>query len=342
MSALTSLSAPLYGALLVGLGLLLIVATVMGINRVRLAEDKRLGAQLLSALVILLIIIAVIVLLPLSDTTRGQILSLLGAVITGIIALSSTTFVANAMAGVMLRATSPFRVGDFIRVEGLFGRVTHRALMHTRVQTDTRDFTTLPNMLLVKQGVTVLHREGTIIQADLSLGYDVHHGEVEEQLKAAVAFAGLEDPYVLIIELLDHAIVYRAAGFLPDVKNPLSARSQLLAAILDHLHNANIEVASPSVVSQRRDTAEARWLPPKREVPSEPGTSAPEERIFDSAEAAALKQKHLDALQETRDALKAQQQLLKKLPAERRPAEEVTLQRLQQKLAWLEGQEDKD
>jgi hypothetical protein len=60
----------------------------------------------------LVVLIAVIVALPLENSTRGQILSLVGVVLTAIIALSSTTFVANAMAGIMLHATKPFRPGD--------------------------------------------------------------------------------------------------------------------------------------------------------------------------------------------------------------------------------------
>lgn len=41
--------------------------------------------------------------LPFSDTTRGQVVGLAGVILTGVIAISSTTFVTNAMAGLLLR-----------------------------------------------------------------------------------------------------------------------------------------------------------------------------------------------------------------------------------------------
>jgi small conductance mechanosensitive channel len=126
--------------------------------------------QLFTWMIISLAIVVLVVVLPISDETQGQILSLLGVVLTAVIALSSTTFVANAMAGVMLHLTEPFRPGDYLRVKQEFGRVTKRSLVHTQIQTEWRDITTLPNLLLVNNPVTVMHRDGTIISAEVSIG----------------------------------------------------------------------------------------------------------------------------------------------------------------------------
>ncbi len=229
-----------------GLGGFILVCLGLINARASLTEGAALVLQLLTWAGAVILALTFVVALPLTDTIRGQILSLLGIVLTALIALSSTTFVSNAMAGVMLQATKPFRPGDFIEVDGIFGRVTRRSLVHTRLQTETRDFTTLPNMLLVNQPVKVLHREGTIIQAEVSLGYDVDHHQAEAQLVQAALAAQLDEPYVLVVELLDHAVVYRVAGFLADFNTPISARSHLRRQILDTLHQANIEITSPA------------------------------------------------------------------------------------------------
>ena len=50
-------------------------------------------------------LLLVVLLLPMSDTTRGQVLSLIGIVLTGVIALSCPPL--------MLRVKS-FRPGDFV------------------------------------------------------------------------------------------------------------------------------------------------------------------------------------------------------------------------------------
>lgn len=326
--------------LTLGLGALALIALSLYSNRSKPDDSKALILQLLLWALALTVLVAVIIALPLSDSVRGQVLSLLGVVITAIIALSSTTFVSNAMAGIMLQATQPFRPGDFVLINGIFGRVTHRALVHTRIQTETRDFTTLPNLLLVTHPITVLHREGTIIQADVSLGYDVHHLDAEQQLQRAAIEAGLEEPYVLVTDLLDHAVCYRVAGFLADVKNPISARSQLRRRVLDALHDADIEITSPSVVAQRQQPGETRSLPRKAVTVIRETEATPEQRIFDSADAAATLEAIREEIAETEQAIADQQALLKTLPKPDRPAEEVTMARLRQKLAWLEAKRE--
>ena len=67
---------------------------------------------LLSALGLLVVVLA----LPLSDATRAQLLNLAGIVMSAGVALASTTFIGNVMAGLMLRAVRNFRTGDFVRV----------------------------------------------------------------------------------------------------------------------------------------------------------------------------------------------------------------------------------
>ena len=301
--------------------------------------DSRLPVfQLLLWAGALVVLIAIIVALPLENSTRGQILSLVGVVLTAIIALSSTTFVANAMAGIMLHATKPFRPGDFILVNGVFGQVARVALVSTRIQTETRDFTNLPNLLLVTHPVTIQHREGTIIQAEVSLGYDIHHRDAEHCLLTAALKAGFADPYVLVLELLDHAVSYRVAGFLSDVNNPLSARSALRRHMLDELHLADLEITSPSVVAQRQQPAETRTLPKAISRPSShTSATAPEERIFDSANAAANQEQLRQEIRSTREAISETHNKLKKLDESDRKDAERSLLGLEQKLRWLEA-----
>jgi small-conductance mechanosensitive channel len=288
----------------------------------------------------LAVIVALIVALPLEADVRGQILSLIGVVLTAIIALSSTTFVSNAMAGIMLQATRPFKPGDFILVNGVFGRVTRRALVSTRIQTETRDFTNLPNLLLVTHPVTVQHREGTIIQADVSLGYDIHHSLAEHELLKAAASAGLTDPYVLVAELLDHAVVYRAAGFLEDVVNPLTARSQLRQKMLDELHAAGIEIASPNIVAQRQQSGDTQTLPEKvlAKVARNP-VQKPETKIFDRAHAAANTEAVREEIREIKAEIDTQEEQIKTASDEMRASEALVLESLEQRLTWLESQE---
>ena len=281
--------------------------------------------QILRLLLILLAIIAIILLLPISDETQGQVLGLAGLVITATLTISSTSFVSNMMAGLMLQSTQTFRPGDYIRVGDEFGRVTRRSLLHTQIQTEWRDLTTLPNLLLVNSPITVLHREGTVISADVSLGYDIPYTTVEELLGQAADESGLSETFVLIQDLLDHAVNYRVAGFLPEMKNLISARSNLRKKILEVMHGHGLEVASPTIMDQRPKPSGSTTIPerPVRHEAPQELSAAPEDIIFDKAEEAAS----LEELKQTQEEFREQ---VKDLKATRKTAagdEEAALER---------------
>jgi small-conductance mechanosensitive channel len=252
-------------------------------------EGRALQRQGLMALLLFAAILAVVVSLPIEDSTRGQLLSLIGLLVSAAIALSSTTFIGNMMAGVLLRVVRSFRTGDFIRIEGNFGRVSEQGLLHTEIQTEDRDLITLPNLFLVTHPVRVIRSSGTVVSADVSLGYDVDHHKVERTLLEAADDAGLKEPFVRILELGDFSISYRVAGMLKEVKQLLTARSRLRAAVIDHLHAAAVEIVSPRFQNQRLIADDVRFLPPSDEPRSERlegDRIFPEELIFDKADQA--------------------------------------------------------
>jgi small-conductance mechanosensitive channel len=233
--------------------------------------------------------VAVTLTLPIGDAARGQLLGLLGLLVTAAVALSSTTFLGNAMAGIMLRAIRCFRPGDFVRIGDHVGRVSDQGILHTEIQTEDRDLTTLPNLFLVSHPLTVLRSSGTVVSATISLGYDVPHQEIEKHLLAAALRAGLTDPFVQVLELGDFSITYRAAGFLTELRQLLTTRSNLRKAMLDTLHEAKIEIVSPEFVNLRRQGEDAVMLPRQARARAKHHTQDPEARIFDKADAAEAK-----------------------------------------------------
>jgi small-conductance mechanosensitive channel len=245
---------------------------------------KRIAMIVLSCFGLALILLA----LPISNDTKGQLLGLLGLLLSAIVALASTTFVSNAMAGFMLRAVRSFRPGDFISVDKQFGRVTERGLFHTEIQTEDRDLVTIPNLFLVTHPIRVMRSSGTIVWATVSLGYDISHDEIEKLLIEAARAADLDEPFVQISELGDFSITYRIAGFLAEVKHILTARSKLRGKMLDTLHGAGIEIVSPAFMNQRPQKEGVRFIPAQVSVETGPATpeQAPEEMIFDKAEKA--------------------------------------------------------
>ena len=249
--------------------------------------DAQFRFQLIMLALTLSGVIAIIIVLPVDEALRGQLLGLLGILLSAAIALSSTTFIGNILAGIMLKTVKSARPGDFITVADLTGRITEMDLLHTEIQTEFRDLVTVPNLYMVTHPLQVVRASGTIISAEVSLGYDVPHGEVLRILCDAAVDAGLKDPFVHVRELGDFAVLYRVAGLLEDVQSLISARSRLRAAMLDGLHAAQVEIVSPGFMNSRALAESDRFIPePSRPVETTSEVQA-EDVAFDLADEAA-------------------------------------------------------
>jgi len=293
------------------IGILVVVLFLWAVNWVLLrrnrdiGEERRFPRRIAMILIAIVGVVVIILLLPIAEARRDNLVTMVGLIVTVAIALGSTTFVSNAMAGLMLRTVRAFRPGDFVRVGEHFGRVTERGLFHTEIQTEDRDLTTLPNLYLVSNPVRVVRYSGTIVSATVSLGYEVPQQKIRKWLIEAAEAAGLSEPFVQIRELGDFSVLYRVAGFLGEVKQLITARSSLRSQILDKLHAARVEIVSPTHMVQRPIETGYRHVPPTEWPPPDPAEMVPdrlpEEMIFDKAEEA----ERLEHLRIERDALSA-------------------------------------
>jgi len=261
--------------------------------------------QLIQLAGVLAVILALILFLPLDSALRGQLLGLYGIVVSATIALSSTTLVGNVMAGIMLKTIKSCRPGYYITVGDHFGRVTAMDLLHTEIQTEERDLTTLPNLYLVSNPVRVMRMSGTLLYVELSLGYDVSRHEIEKLLLAAATETGLESPFVQIRELGDFSVIYRVSGLLTEVNRLLDKRRELRARTMDALHAADVEIVSPNFMNTRNFDARDRFIPDV-EVAAEPVDTATstDALVFDKAEEAESVTKLREKLEETRERIR--------------------------------------
>lgn len=248
--------------------------------------------QLITVGVVLFGLLIAILLLPISDTMRGQLLSLVGILLSATIALSSTTLVGNIMAGIMLKTIRNFGPGDYIRVGDYFGRVSEMDLLHIEIQTEERDLTTLPNMFLATNPVRVMRSSGTVLSVEVSLGYDVSRHTVEELLLQAATECGLTSPFVQIRDLGDYSVTYAVSGLLTELNLILSKRRELRGLTMDALHEANIEIVSPTMMNTRAYDPENLFVPANRAAPENSLSSAtPDALVFDKAERAETLEK---------------------------------------------------
>ncbi len=233
----------------------------------------------------LLGLVLLIATLPIDNELRGQLFSLIGLLASAAIALSSTSLMGNLMAGFMLRTVNSFKAGDYIEFRGQLGRVSQRGLLHVEIQNETSELVTVPNLLLVQEPYNVVRSSGTVVSADVSLGYDVDRRDVEAALLKALQDAELDNGFVQIRELGDFSVTYRASGWLEEAGLLVSTRSKLRGRILDALHSAGIEIVSPNFMNQRVLDSEHKMIPVKRRFMSEADKDGhAEEVLFSKAE----------------------------------------------------------
>ncbi|MBT8150092.1 MAG: mechanosensitive ion channel family protein, partial [Gammaproteobacteria bacterium] len=178
-------------------------------------------------------------------------------------------------------------------------------LLHTEIQTEFRDLVTVPNLHMVTQPLKVVRASGTIISAEVSLGYDVPSGDVIEILSDATDKAGLKDGFVHIRALGDYSVVYRAAGLLEDVQSLISVRSNLFAAMLDALHSAGIEIVSPNFMNTRALPEEKVFIPSATSRKTASVQKDAEKIAFDKADEAASIESIRESIAEIDEQLKA-------------------------------------
>ena len=292
----------------------LILAHKILLNEQTLTKDNQLSRKLILLLLYVLSFLAVSLALPVADSTRNQVIGLFGIVLSGVIAFSSTSIVGNIMAGIVLRFTKPFKTGDFIRVDQYFGRVTEKGLFDTEIQTEQRELVAFTNSFLTSNPITITRTSGTILSANLSIGYDHHHDKITQLLITAANNCQLEEPFVQIIELGNYSISYRVSGLLTEVKSMISSRSRLYANILDTLHQAQIEIMSPNFMNTRNIADAPPAIPKATETSPEhiakhadpSSDTTPEDIIFDKAEEAEQKERSRTELSEDIKALNEQ------------------------------------
>lgn len=314
------------------------------------SKDRSMVRQIWLTIVVIIGIFAALLALPIPDSLRGQLTSLFGIVISAALAISSATFVGNALGGIMLKIIGNFKNGDFISVGDHFGRVTETGLFHVEIQTEDRNLTTLPNLYIASHPHKVTRNSGTIVKSTVSLGYDVQRAKIEATLKEAALACGLKDPFVLITSLGDFSVVYVLHGLLDKPIKLITATSKLNACVLDHLHEAGIEIVSPNFMNQRQ-VGETVFIPRKarkKEAEASQGDDA-ESVIFDKAEQATSVEQLKEQIAEIEKRIAQYQEDLKtcteeqkELLTNRETRYKELLTRLQEKLATKVKELDED
>jgi len=179
------------------------------------------------------------------------------AVITAVIGLSLQDSLGNIIGGTFLQVERTIRVGDWIRIDDVEGKVTGTRWRQTSIETRNWDTLIIPNSYLVKAKVTVVgrrggaplqHRQWVYFQVSLNHPPTKVIETVENALRAEPIQHVAASPrlHCLLTEMKNGDGTYAMRYWLTDLSQPDPTDSLIRTRIYMALHRAGIPLSVPS------------------------------------------------------------------------------------------------
>jgi small-conductance mechanosensitive channel/CRP-like cAMP-binding protein len=179
------------------------------------------------------------------------------AVLTGIIAFSMQDTLGNILGGLFLQLDRSLRIGDWVRIDDVSGRVTDIRWRYTAIETRGRETVIVPNSSLMRSRFTVMgsrhdpsmHWRRSI---SFSLTADNDFNGIEAVLVQAVVNADIAHiatdlaPTCVLMELLPAGGVYALRYWLTDPRYDDMTDSAVRLHCQAALRRAGVRVAMPS------------------------------------------------------------------------------------------------
>jgi small-conductance mechanosensitive channel len=194
--------------------------------------------------------------LPASDSPAFASVSVFLGVL---LSLSSSSALANAIAGIVMTYTGAFRVGDRVKLGDAFGDIVETSLLATRVRTIKNEDITIPNSIVLGSSTINYSRSagtlGLILHTSVTIGYDAPWRKVHDLLiEAALATKGVlprPRPFVWQTALNDFYVTYELNAYTDTPRDMIDIYAALHAGIQDAFYAAGVEIMSPHYTALR-------------------------------------------------------------------------------------------
>jgi len=159
---------------------------------------------------------------------------------------------ANLFAGVFILADAPYKVGDFIELEGQRGQVINIGLRSTRILTRDDIEITIPNSTIANSkiinesgGPSVKHRLRVPIGVAYGTDIDQVRAVLEEVTNSNDFLCSTPEPRVRFRSFGDSSLNFEVLGWIEDPSTRGKVTDSLNTAIYKALGNADIEIPFP-------------------------------------------------------------------------------------------------
>lgn len=170
-----------------------------------------------------------------------------------ILGFASMNTIGNAIAGIIVMISKPFKIGDRILFNKQFADVIAIDLIYTRMRTLDNVMISVPNQQLLTSEIDNYGKKETVRRnCSVTIGYDVPSEQVKEVLlEAAAKVEGVlkePKPYVWVTAMLNFSVEYTLYVFINQIKMLPTIDSNLRRTVLDVCREHGIDLATPSLV----------------------------------------------------------------------------------------------
>lgn len=204
---------------------------------------------------VLTIVIIVTSLFVIDIGIIGGLLTLAGGTIIG---FASMNTLGNAIAGIIVMTSRPFKIGDRIFFNGQFSDVIAIDLIYTRMKTLDNTLVSVPNQELLKSGIENYGKKAVVRRnCSITAGYDIASEFVESTLLEASKklmekqiVLKEPSPYVWITNFGNFAVEYTLYVHINKIKMLPKIDAAIKRTVLDTCKQNKIDISTPSLVQR--------------------------------------------------------------------------------------------
>jgi small conductance mechanosensitive channel len=209
--------------------------------------------RIIQWITILVLVMVVFSLFGIDIGIVGGMLALAGETIIG---FASMNTLGNAIAGIIVMTSRPFKIGDRIFFNGQFADVIAIDLIYTRMKTLDNVLVSVPNQELLKSEIDNYGKNSVVRRAcSITAGYELVTETVENALLEAINRllknqVILKDPkaYVWITNFGDYAVEYTIYVFINKIKLLPQIDATIKKVILETCKQHKIDISTPRLV----------------------------------------------------------------------------------------------
>ncbi|MCW4053704.1 MAG: mechanosensitive ion channel family protein [Candidatus Bathyarchaeota archaeon] len=170
-----------------------------------------------------------------------------------ILGFASMNTIGNAIAGVIVMISKPFKIGDRILFNKQFADIIAVDLIYTRMRTLDNVMISVPNQQLLTSEIDNYGRKNTVRRnCSVTVGYELLSEKVEKALlEAASKVEGVlkePKPYVWITNFHNFSVEYTLYVFISQIKMLPIIDSDLKRTVLDICRQNEIDLVTPSLI----------------------------------------------------------------------------------------------